>query len=435
MKPNSKRIWEKITNNWMLKLFSLATAFFLWVLVMTIENPEDQKTFYNIPVKLVNTEVLTDKDMVYEVLNETNVVPRVTITASKTVRDDLNSSDIIAEADFSKITVTNTVEINFYSQRYGEQISNIKGSNEILKLHIEEKKTKRLPLDVITTGEVANGYIIYSKTPDQNRIEISGPESVISKVYSAKLMVDVTNSTSDISTYSDVVLYDVEGNEISHSSVSMNAASVSVKVRIFATKEVPVRCSVMGVPAEGYLYTGNVVAEPARILIAGPEEVIGTVRRIEIPAEALNITGQAENMISYIDVVPYLPEGTVLGDSSYSGKIAVTAYIEPETARTVTVPGQNIKITGVPEGYRVEMLNADSLAVAVKGLEVDVNGLNGASLVGVADYANHMEALGITADTIIEGIYDVEIQFTLPNGITVTEPVKAALWIVKMEEL
>ena len=28
-------------NNWALKLFSLAAAFFLWLLVMTIENPED----------------------------------------------------------------------------------------------------------------------------------------------------------------------------------------------------------------------------------------------------------------------------------------------------------------------------------------------------------------------------------------------------------
>ena len=431
----SKRVLEKLTNNWMLKLFSVATAFFLWVLVMTIENPEDQKTFYNIPVKLINTEVLTDKDMVYEILNETNIVPRVTVTASKTVRDELTSSDIMAEADFSKLTVANTVEITFYSQRYGEQISNITGSNEILKLNIEEKKTKRLSLDVVTTGQVADGCIIYSKTPEQNRIEISGPESVISQVYAAKLMVDVTNSTSDISTYSNVVLYDVEGKEISHDNLSMNANSISVTVRIFATKEVPVNCSVMGVPAEGYLYTGNVEAEPKRILIAGAEEVLADIRSIEIPAEALNITGQSDNMISYIDVHPYLPEGVVLGDSSYSGKIAVTAYIEKEATAKKTVPGQNIEITGIPEGFKVEMLNTDSLVLEVAGLAADINALNASSIKGVADYANHMEQIEITPEIIIDGIYEVEIQFTLPDGIRQTTPVKAALWIVKMEEI
>ena len=98
-------IWKRITNNWVLKIFSLCAAFFLWLLVMTVENPEDQKVFYNIPVRLINTNILTDENMVYEVIDKTETVPRVTVTAKKSIRDELSAADIVAEADFSHLKV------------------------------------------------------------------------------------------------------------------------------------------------------------------------------------------------------------------------------------------------------------------------------------------------------------------------------------------
>ena len=169
---DKKKIGRKLLNNWALKLFSLVAAFLLWLVVMDIENPEDRKTFNNIPVRLVNTDLLTNENMVYEVLDKTDTVRSVTIIAKKSIRDELNASDIVAEADFSKLTVTNTVEIRFYSLRYNEEISSISGSNEILKLNIEEKRTKRLALTVDTTGEVVEGYMVNAVVPDQNRVEI-----------------------------------------------------------------------------------------------------------------------------------------------------------------------------------------------------------------------------------------------------------------------
>ena len=60
-----KKIIKRLFNNWALKLFSLIAAVLLWLLVMNIEDPEDQRSYYNIPVRLTNTEVLTEEGMVY----------------------------------------------------------------------------------------------------------------------------------------------------------------------------------------------------------------------------------------------------------------------------------------------------------------------------------------------------------------------------------
>lgn len=428
-----KKIGEKLLNNWWLKLFSLAVAFVLWLVVMNIDDPEEQWTVYNVQVKLVNTDILEEEGMVYEVLDKTDVVRSVTLTAPKSVKDELSSSDIVAEADFSNLTVTNTVEIRFYSLRYNDKISTISGSTEILKLNIEEKKTKRLVLEVQTTGEVAAGYMIYSVTPNQNRIEVSGPASVISEIAEAVVLVDVTDSTDDISTNADVKLYDADGKEVSADRVSMNVSAALVKIEILDTKTVPVVYTTVGTPAEGYLFTGEITGVPEQVTIAGTEETLRGISRIEVPEEMLNITGQTGNLLQSISIAEYLPEGTILADSSFSGKIFVTVHIEEEYEKNLNISGNHIQLTGVPEGYEAK-LNAESMVytLRVKGLRADVDAINTGSLYGVIDVADFIEEKGWSEP--VPGVYEASVKIVLPTDITAENELTAYIEITKSEE-
>lgn len=428
------RIVKRLFNNWALKLFSLVAAFLLWLLVIVTEDPEGQKPYYNIPVKLVNTEILTDEDLVYEVLDKTDIVSRVTVTAAKTIRDELTSGDIVAEADFQNLTVANTVEIRFYSLRYNDQISDISGSNEILRLNIEEKKTKRLALHVNTTGTVANGYIVNNVTPDQNRIEISGPESVITRIASASLTVDVTDSVENISTYADVELYDAEGVAIPKDNLDMNTESVRVKVEIMKTKSVPIRYSVMGAPAAGYLFTGEIAGTPETVMIAGTAEALSAISEIVIPEETLNITGRTENLTTNINIEEYLPEGAILADSSFNGKVSVTVYIEKEVSRELSIAADQIRLTAVPAGYTAELDGEDlSYTLEVEGLRAEVETLDERSLFGHINMNEFTELHDW--ESLEPGTYEAEVSFLLPDSVTITHPLKVHIRITKTEEL
>lgn len=429
----AKKIIKRLFNNWALKLFSLIAAALLWLLVMNIEDPEDQRSYYNIPVRLTNTEVLTDEGMVYEVLDRTDTVRTVTIIAPKTVRDELSASDIVAEADFSKLTVTNTVEIEFYSLRYNDKIISITGSNEILKLNIEEKKMKRLAVEIQTTGEVADGHIVSSVTSDQNRIEVTGPESVVSRIASAVVKVDVTDSTSDISTNADVILYDAEGKEISMDNLSVNVNSVLVRVKILATKTVPVRYAAAGVPAAGYLFTGEISGMPEQVTIAGTASVLEGVRSITIPDEVLDINGRTEDLAVNINMEDYLPEDTVLADASFNGRAAVTVHVEKEFARSLSIAADHIRMSGVPEGYTVELEEADTpYLLNVRGLRQTVEGISEASLYGTINIPAFMEARNM--EKLAEGTYEVAVEFTLNEDITITQPLRVRINITSLED-
>ena len=102
---------KKLLNNLGLKLVSIFLAVVIWFAVVMISNPKDSVTFSGITVNLVNTELLDSEEKLYEVQDNSDKV-RVTVEAPRKVINQLRSSDIIAEADVSRLTEVNTIAIN-----------------------------------------------------------------------------------------------------------------------------------------------------------------------------------------------------------------------------------------------------------------------------------------------------------------------------------
>lgn len=234
-----------LLHNWTLKLASLVLAAILWFLIVTINDPMDTNTYYNIPVKLINTELLDEENKVYEVLDGTDKV-NVTVRAPGSILDELRSSDIVAEADMSKLTDINTIVINFTTLRNMEAIDSIEGNRDVVKLNVEEKGSKWTKILYNIVGEVADGYIVSNAVLDQNLIEVSGPKSVIDQVNYASVEIDVSGASTTQSANLDIFLYDKDNNRVDQKSVKKNVDYVRMTVDVLATKDVPVEVNYMG---------------------------------------------------------------------------------------------------------------------------------------------------------------------------------------------
>lgn len=420
---------KKLTHNLGLKLLSLALAFVLWFLVIQIENPKDTTTFTNIPVKLINTELLDEQNKVYEVINNTDTLRRVTVKAARSITDQLRAEDIVAEADVSRITDINTVAINFYVQNAA--VDSIEGSHDLVRLNVEEKLSRWVGLTYNTVGEVAENYIIAGVTPDQNRILVTGPESVVEKISYAKTEIGVAGATTDQSASVAVELYDAQNNLVEHPMLVKNVNYVHMKVEVLATKEVPVEFDVMGVPAEGYMATGVVESTVSRIRIAGRTSALNAINKISIPAEKLNITGADEDMVVAINLKEYLPDGIRLAESG-SNSISARVYIEPIVEKHLEVPTTSIEIANLPQGYTANIPDDDVYyALEVMGLAKWIDPLRPAALGGIVDIAAWMTEQEI--DELQSGIYEIPVSFNLSKDITVVTPVTARVVILKQE--
>lgn len=420
---------KKIFHNWSLKLASLILASVIWFLVAKIGDPTDTVTFYNVPVKLTNTELLDKENKVFEVLDKTDSV-RVSVKAPRSVTSKLRLSDIIAEADVSKLTDINTIEIAYSVPMVVEEV---KGDHDSVRLSVEERATKWIRVQHHTDGEVAESYIVAGATLDQNRIEVTGPKSAVEQISYAGIGVDVTGATSNVSLNVEPEFYNAHGDLLTFNNVTRNVERVHVEVEVLSTKEVPIVLQTMGVPAEGYMATGKIESSIDSIVIAGKQSVLNSISKIVIPEDELNLTGESSDMVNIINLKDYLPENVRFADSSFNGRITVTVFIEELVDKTIQVTADKISITDLPAGYSAEITDVEeNHMLTVTGLAENVSAISSSSVNGVIKISDWISEKNI--DELKPGTYGIKVNFNLPDRVIMKNNVTVKVTISKVED-
>lgn len=430
-----KKFKELLLNNWGLKLISLSIAFALWFVVISINDPVDDKTFQNIRVNLINTQMLTDKGKVYEVLEGTNQLRSVSFEAPKSIREKIEAGDIIAEADFEEMTSTDTVPIRFSCPKYGNDVTDISGNISYVKLNVEEKISKWIDIKYKLIGEVAEGYVVGDNnvTLDQNRLEITGPASKVAEVARAVVEVNVKDISNSISVRSSVQLRNAEGGRVNYDSITQSINDVKVEVVVFATKTVPVEYMVTGEPEKGYMLTGQIDATPESVVIAGPSLLLNNTNVLVVPAEELDITGATGNFEKDINLRKLLSSGMIFADKSFDGKAKVTVFVEKIAEAELDITELNLLITNKPMNKLVEYKkDVEIPKLRIQGLDRYISAVNEDNIRGIIDVQSWMNEQQM--EDLPSGTYQIPVAFTLNSNIEQVEPVMVTLEVMTPEE-
>lgn len=424
---------KKILSNLGLKLLSVMIAIVLWFVVVMTNNPKDTKTFYNIPVVLTNVELLENENKVYEVLDNTDMV-RVTVEMPRDLMSRMSASDIVAEADVSKLTEINTVPISCYVINEELNVSSVSCNRDSVRLSVEEKAEKWCNVEYSLTGEPAEGFVVDNVTRSPTRIKVSGPKSDVDKISKVVAEVDVTNASSSVTVNVEPVFYDGEDVLIQSDRIVRNEDIVNVQVKILGTKEIPIEVNFTGTPAEGYLATGIVRFEPTSVLVAGTLESLMSASRVIIPAEEVDITGATSDYDVVVNYSKYLPSGTKLLDrNDTKGKAVITVEIEPRAERTIIVPRRNIQIQSVPEGFTAEIdEEAETCSLVLAGLQENIDSVDQNAVTGIVDISEWMKEENIIR--LAPGTYEIPISFALADNVTVQQEASILVKVERLEE-
>ena len=423
---------KKLTANIGLKLISVLFSIILWLVGNSIGNPTISKTFSDVKVVLENTDVITDSGRVYEVLDNSDVISRVTIRGPRSIISSMTESNIVATADVSNISSLDTVSVDLTTNIYQDQITGIVLSSDTVKLNIENKKTKTMALGTKISGEVSDGYIVGDITTDQNLVRISGPESVVNSVSKAVAEIIVTGFTSDISTSAEVRLYDTDGNVVNDSSITQNIKSVNVQVSILQKKEVPLVFHTQGEPMYGYGFTGTVECDTESVAISGKSSILKSIQSIDIPAEVLDLTNKNDSFTTEVDLEQYLPDDVQLVGMEDS-VVTVTVDIEPETTKQLELRSSKIHVTNLPDGFTASISGVEeTFTIEAIGLEQDLSEVQASSLEGTIDVNDLMEKFNL--EQLQEGFYNMEVNFGLPGDVRLLEPVEVVVHISAKQE-
>lgn len=405
---------NKLTRNWGLKIASFLSAALLWLVVTNINDPIVSYRVADVPVTIRNANLITDRGQVYEVLDGTDTIDTVTVSAPRSIIDALDKSNIVAVADINDLTSVDTVPIKLSTNKYNDKLDSIRGNIDNVRLSIEEKRTRSLQIRPVTTGEVREGYMVGDATTDQNLIQISGPQSVISQVTKAQAEVDVSGFTNNIDADSSIRLYDDDGEEITAANIEKSISKVRVNVEILELKSVPVVCEVTGTPEEGYQYTGEVTFSKGMVTVAARSQILEHVEAIEIPAGVLDVTDASEDVTTLVDLNEYLPDGVALAENNFIGRINVTAGIEAERERAVRVPVGRISFEGLPANYQAVITEpANECSIMFAGLQAALNEITAEDVTASVDLEAWMAQEDM--DELTEGSYWMPVNATVAN--------------------
>lgn len=413
---------KKLTNNIGLKILAVVASTLLWLIVVNIDDPVNTRNYSSIPVEVINGDTITSEGKVYEILDNSDVIS-VSVTAKRSVLDELSRDNIKATADMMDMTFMDTVAIDVKSNRYADKIEAITPKTKNLKVQIEDLARKQFSIEVDTSGLPEQGYTLGDIETNVNVVSISGPVSVVSKIVRVAAEVDTSGLRRDISTDADLVMFDANGDEVAGDLITSSVKSVHVNIAMLQTKDIPLQFQAEGNTTSVYGMTGVVDATPATITIAGKGSTFTGTESIVVTAEDLSVEGATADVEKVINIRRFLPTGVTLADADFDGNVSVVVHVEPLQIKEINIPTDNITFSNIPDGYEAVLTDiGGTLKMNVKGLGEQYTMLDGSTTLGVIDVSTILPEE--TDETVtLTGFYAGQVNCILPTGVSEAEPV------------
>ncbi|MGN0453071.1 MAG: YbbR-like domain-containing protein [Ruminococcus sp.] len=368
---NKSLLSRLLDNKKVVLVISLVLSLIFWI----ASSDNIAKTIRDVPLSYSLSENLSSELKVFD--SNVNSVT-VSVTGKRVAVDALSAEDFSAYVDLSDITepVTGSFPVLLdNSKSVSFDIDKIEPSNVTLTIDREAKKTVKLICDFTYSPD--NFYVEHN-APEN--IEITGPESVVSKIQSAYIggNVNSPNAAPVTNTYS-VKLYDneditsPEAQEVSKDLLTLSYSDLDVSFR-FLQIEDDMPFSVKYLPSSVKLPSDYYTITPSTLSVAGPEALItGDNAMTTIPIDIGSLS-QYKNEIYNLRVnVDDILSTELVNKSDGVDSVKIQLDFSSLSTETFDVPSSRIKVLNVPEGYLYDA--PTTFAVTVVGTQSAIGNL------------------------------------------------------------
>lgn len=407
--------------NLMVKLVCLLLSFGLWIYISNIENPIKQYTITNIPVQIINLDVLKEDNLT--LAPDQNFTISLTIQGTSTNIYSINKSQFTAVANLSNYTLKsgdNSIPVEITNSPNNVNIKN----NGVLRINIklENITEKTMPVKSELNVTTSNSTYVKNISFSTNQITVSGPEETVNEVSKLVVRGNVTANNSTTTASFPVVAVDSSGNVVNDVVLSTN--NVQTTITVEKGKLVPIKVQTTGELRAG-LTLENIIANPNTIKILGSESVLDSTD--EILSEPINlnsITGN-ETIITNLIVprnITLLPnENEINVDVKVSGADENNSENvvngNTETTKTFEIP---ITIEGNLSGYTAN-LSSNTVTVVLKGTKKELDNLQASNLSCKVDISKLTKEGGVVSPTVdINNENNVLVDSQNPQTVDVT---------------
>jgi YbbR domain-containing protein len=361
------RIGRTIVHNWPLKIASVAFASVLYGgLVLS----QSARTFPgSVPIETANQTA----DMY--VLTQLGSVSGIRYVAPENLGLRVDTSTFVATVDLTGVQPSAQPQsLTVHVVATDPRIQVLDYSPRRISVTIDRVTSQTVPIKAVLLS-VPAGFELGDPQLSQETAQVSGPESVVSRVQEVQARVQVDPSGIDVNRTVDLVPVDANGTTLD--PVDVSPPSVQVKVAVFTdrrTKSLPVKPVVTGTPAAGF-EVAAIIVDPTVVSIQGDANDLAGLDRAD--TQPISVSGASSNVNASVPL--NLPNGVqALGTDT----VTVTVKLRPVTSTRTFEAGLVLLGASADKSYS---LSTDRVLVTIGGSIADLDRLSGASLVLTVD--------------------------------------------------
>lgn len=348
-------------------LLSLVIAVCLWMYVVTVVSPGSTDTIYNIPVAFENETALYERGLI--ITSSTDVKVDLTLSGNRSDLRQVNSSNITLKVDLSRVYDPGKHMLDYTIANPGTVAQNAftveNQSPRYISVTVEKLAKQEIPVEVVYTGSLPQEYVsdkgnVVLSTPT---IAVSGPQSVVERIATARIEVDLTDHTESISGDYRFTLLDSEGQPVDAELITVNTEEVHVDLKIQKLKFVDLKITLVnggGATDKNVEYT----ISPSKIQVSGSDAAMEALGD-EINLGTINLADYPLDAVINLPIV--LPD-TVTNHSNLTEAKVELKFVGLET-KEITL--ENIELIHIPEGMKADLIT-EVVTVKIRGPHADV---------------------------------------------------------------
>ena len=344
-------------------VFSLLVAIALWLYVEYSENEDIQSGGIRVAVEFLNPEMVTDRNLIITKIQTETITLEFSGKRSN-VGKLYNSGAVRITANLADITSAdiNTLQ---YTVSYSDGINQndlviTSRSDNYILIDVENAFKKEVPIISKVDGQLAaDGYQVETLIFTPETITISGPQSEVERVESARVNIQRENLTKTVTADIPFTLIDADGKEIVSDLVTVDRENVTVIIPIRMIKEIALTVNFSygaGAIAENTVWT----ISPETITVSGEPELLNSLNSLALTT--VDLTKFESYYTTPVQII--LPNDIVNVTGITEAEITVS--IRDLDTKRFSVPLQSVQFTNETPGYTTTTITSE-LDVTIRG--------------------------------------------------------------------
>ena len=305
------RLRSIVQHNLPAKIAALIVAVVLWLYVMNDQNPAIDGS-YTVPVTIENAPN-------GYLMNAADDTVTIRVRGSRSLFVSADASDFHARVNLSDFIEGDKLYAVETVIPYGFELVSV--SPDKIDVNLDRMVQKTFKAALTVGGSPASGFTVDKVTQENEAVTVEGPRSLVNQVAHIAGHINLSGQSSDYTATVPLFALNSDGREVAGITLTPSATEISVKlVRGLTRKVVEVQAHPQSDLAPNLKLEG-VTVEPARIEIAGTEDVVSKIT--SIGTEEFSLAQVRETEKRQVKLV--LPAGVTAADSNVTVEIKVGA--------------------------------------------------------------------------------------------------------------